>query len=148
MNTAISSLGMAKRFRKRGNIFQVEFYGGCLRRGGEFPAQRIKILQRLVVIHFSQSEGRARMRRTLLIPCGARRRREIRVRAEIPSAEILPAISAESFARSHVARQIQSARLVPRYLDRPTSQSWPSRRPWSDRSKSKCTAISRHPASR
>src|SRR5260221_13040288 len=121
MNTAISSLGMAKRFRKRGNIFKVEFRGSSLRRRGEFPAQGKKILQRLVVIHFSQSRGRARMRRTLLIPCGARRRREIRVRARTPSVEILPAISAEWFAQSRAARQIQSARPAPRYSNREAS---------------------------
>src|SRR5262249_35930911 len=131
---------MTERLGKRGNIFEIEFRSGCLGWRGELPAQRKKILQRFLVVHFSQSEGQVRKRRTISILCGERQRPKIRVRAKIPSVETLPAISDESSVRSRAGRRIRLTRPAPQYLNHQALRNSRSRHPSSGQSKSKCTA--------
>src|SRR5882724_4128621 len=148
VHAAVFFLGMPQGFCECGDIFEVEFCCGGLRRGGEFPSQRKKILQRFVVIHFSQSGDRVTKRRTLSILCGGRRHREIRARAKIPSAENLLAVFDESSARSRAGRQNQSVRPAPRCSNRRAWRNLPSRRPSLGQSKSKCREALRRRASR
>src|ERR1700730_5488806 len=62
MSGGIGTVGASQALRQNGDVLEIEFCGGGLRRRSQFPAKREQVPRGIVVIHFSSVKGRRKWR--------------------------------------------------------------------------------------